>query len=744
MKKTSFLFISVLLVNLLNAQSQVLKNGIYLPTKKGGNTILPVASKSIVPMQQPTSTIILVGGKMDPNKMGNLLLPDAPNTDTKNHTYVTNPNFVDLRSTVGTVTTDAPKNSSNKVNNNQNIDVVDNGLTSLTSSNNTGYGSLLDNANEPSLLNKTSSSNTQTGSLLEPLVSTTAPSKSNTNITRNTTQKRMETVDPSLMNLNQKKVSYNNDQPIVTGVPNKIMPPLASIDTKLAGATSKLKMPELAAIDGQTNENTSKSGMPELAPIEGSLDKNDNKSLMPELASIEDENAVKNVQQNIEQPKVKTNLRGFYMPVGTTLNSKNGRSFIFKPAVPVQESEEKKDISEETISTKPSAGGGMGMPALAPIVDEPKKDNSIPALAPIENITKTAETAAMTALTPIRNYTQQQNQQAQPPQNVQYGATKATYQTQQQLLQAAKNHQHDPNNPCCKVQMYNPAAAKKTVAKKPVYRKKRYYRQPQQEIVYVYEDVHQQPVERVETVVYVPTQKQYSRPQSQTYQTQQTQPVQQQVQQVQQPQQKVIYRDYTNQYTKQTPQQQNNCNCPGTTNQQQKTSADGKKYYNPNNYASGLNAGPTSGDYSGSNNSNNVNINYTFYLNPRGKYSVGLYNNYCTFLVSQNGELKEYKINGDPSIDPNSYRPRLNYFGKPENVAGVPIEYNYNRTVHRIGNIKFEYDFEGFFKTVGNSNVFYNSRSSLAKVDDINVQYDANANVTSVDPNNGLIQFNPQ
>jgi hypothetical protein len=135
-------------------------------------------------------------------------------------------------------------------------------------------------------------------------------------------------------------------------------------------------------------------------------------------------------------------------------------------------------------------------------------------------------------------------------------------------------------------------------------------------------------------------------------------------------------------------------------------------------------------------------MNYAFYLNPRGKYSVGVFNNNSTIIISQDGKFKEYKIN-DGSIDPNNYKPKLNSYGYPESVAGVPIEYNYNTTVHKVGNVVFTYDFEDYFKTVGNSNVNYTSHSSLASVDGINVHYDEKNNVSSVDANNGLIQFNP-
>jgi hypothetical protein len=280
----------------------------------------------------------------------------------------------------------------------------------------------------------------------------------------------------------------------------------------------------------------------------------------------------------------------------------------------------------------------------------------------------------------------------------------------------------------------NPATKKRVATKKRTI-KKTYYTKKKaspKTVVYAYK---QDPIQtkNTERIVYVPLQseqEQIKQPKQQVY-TPKEEPSQNK--------EKVVYRDYTNVYSKESPLYQTPCNCP-QSNQQATIAKDAKSYYNPNNYAAGLNSGPTSGDYPIATSASNADMKYTFYVNPRGKYGVSIYNNNFSVLLSQNGKVMEYKAYGEGS---NTGNPKLNYFGSPESIAGIPIEYNYNRTVHKIGNIKFDYDFEGFFKTVGNSMVFYNSRSSLSKVDNINVKYDASGNVTSVDSNNGVIQYNP-
>jgi len=423
------------------------------------------------------------------------------------------------------------------------------------------------------------------------------------------------------------------------------------------------------------------------------------------------------------------------MPPGTTLNANNKLSYIFKPIS--QNEENKLENIDEINNTKPSAGGGMGLPALTPI-ESVSFRNNISEIASNDEKKLIAATNTLAPKKTIVKYPQQQ--------------INTQNQTQQQLLQAAKNHQHDPSNPCCKVQIYKKPVVRKVAYKKPLYRYKRVYRQPvQQQVEYIYQQEPQliETKERivyvpatsstantktVERIIYVPQPKQQNIPPVQkNYQTQEQQPVKQQ-------DSRVVYRDYTNTYSKQV-EKNNNYNSPNSSSQP--LSKDGKKYYSPSNYAPNLVSGPTSGDYPVAGNTSDVNMKYSFYINGRGKYSVGLYNDYCSILLSQNGKVIEYKVNGDPKADPNSYKPRLNYFGSPESIAGIPIEYNYNRSVHKIGNTQFDYDFEGFFKNVGNSQVLYTSRSSLLSVDGVRVNYDAMGNVSNVDYNNGLIQYNP-
>ena len=138
------------------------------------------------------------------------------------------------------------------------------------------------------------------------------------------------------------------------------------------------------------------------------------------------------------------------------------------------------------------------------------------------------------------------------------------------------------------------------------------------------------------------------------------------------------------------------------------------------------------------NHGNEAPMKYTFHVNKDGKYGISIYNDYAYVLLSQNGNVIEYRMGSDANLG----KPKLNFFGAPTVVAGIPIEYNYNRSVNKIGNICFEYDFEGFFKKVGKSCVFYNSRSRLSNVENIFVRYDGNGMVSSVDPNNGTVLLN--
>ncbi len=457
---------------------------------------------------------------------------------------------------------------------------------------------------------------------------------------------------------------------------------LAPISSSEIKVKDKSGMPELAPIPYASKPNNT-SIMPELAPIVGIEIKSDEKkssNIMPDLAPIEDNSNINKTGENINS-KNDGKPRGFILPTGTLFKATDSKTYIIKP-ISSQTDIEKDETNQQ--SYKPSAGGGMGL-----VLEENLSDIMV---------------------------TQNTNP-IQP--------------TKQQLELAAKQHKHDPNNPCCKVQMYNASSPKKII------KKRKYTTKKIAPVLYTYKQDPAQ-TKNIERIVYVPVQpnQQYQQPKQETYSNKPTETLTQ----VNPPKEKVVYRDYTNTYTKQTvSNNSNNCVCPGNNTQQKNNVNDPKAYYNASNYANGLNAGPTSGDYPMNNKSSEADMKYTFYVNPRGKYGVSLYNSFCSVLLLQNGKVVEFKEYGDP----NQPKPKLNYFGSPESIGGIPIEYNYNRSVHKIGNIVLDYDFEGFFKTVGSSNVFYTSRSSLSKVDNVNVRYDGMGNVTSVDQNDGLIKYNP-
>ena len=756
----------------------------------------PTIAKNILPLNNTTTSntstiqqpsfLDLNGGNYDGNNGAVLFTSNSNTTKKEQPKYIYKKNEPKLinnstKTVVGFTKDGLPS-------------LIDNSYTSNTNSTTTNTRNSVESL--PSLLDgdtkniktnninvNSNTFNNQTNNQLAPLNDNRAKQISPS--FQSNVRSNIETVSPTLMN-GQKNISQNNQGNNNQTLNGYKMPPLASVNLKndavntaigskfsmpalasIEGATSNIKkngdlMPQLAPIEGgNLKENTSNNGMPALAPLEQLSNKNNSNNGMPELAAIEGDNntSLNNQNQmpelvninenNINKPnyqtiinskngKVKTNLKGLIMPPGTTLTATDKRSYIFKPTIPVDEAEIEPGFDNN--SFKPSAGGGMGLAALTPMesISSTIINTEITPVTKVETITKPT---LLPALTPLNNI--YQYQQSQPQQRV--IAQPSNYQSQQQLLQAAKNHQHDPNNPCCKVQQYK----KKVAYKKPAYRYKRVYRQPmQQQVEYIYEQP--EPVERiiyvqsptpqrqretVERIVYVPSQTR-----------QQTEPVVKKIytQEIQQPvkqqDSRVVYRDYTNTYTKPI-EKNNNCNCPNTSNQP--VSKDGKKYYSAANYDPNLVAGPTSGDYPIAGRTSEINMKYSFYINGRGKYSVGLFNDYCTILLQQNGKVVEYKVNGDPSADPSTYRPRLNYFGSPETIAGIPIEYNYNRSVHKIGSIKFEYDFEGFFKSVGSSQVLYTSRSSLQSVDGVRVNYDAMGNVSNVDANNGIIQYNP-
>lgn len=766
MKIISLLTFSVFCSLIVNSQSNTLK-GTILPTQYKSVLISPSTNNSaeILSQDKPVykiNNIVLVGGRMDPKKGGNVILPNSQNSSESN--YVSSQILpLAYRSYVGfngpiifqapqskksvvTVTTD---NKKTVMKSTPIVTEPINKIESLTQ--------LTTNSIQPLIANDNKSL-TDNRSLTDGFQSLVSKDKEIINTPINLTPltdyfpkaensfKPKETVDPALMSLTSYNPKYNNKS--LTSLPE-----LASLDNisesqKIRNNESLLKMPELGAIEG-TAKNKQKGNTPELAPIEGII-KSKQKELMPELATIEG-TSTKNTQGNlipelapIEKSnevqknismielapiitessfnnnkqytgKQKTGTRGYNIPNGTS--SSTYKSILFKPTTNKSE-ESINAYRDEVINSKPSAGGGMGMPALAPIEYMPKV-NPVPELAAIdEKYLKKETNLPIPELAPIESFTRQEI----PRKELYVSIPNQAKSTSQAI---PNQHYHTCN--CLYCQKYVNAPQKK----KPTTTKKYTSKKPtsNQKIVYIYRDAPQ-PTQPTERIVYVPAQEN-----QQYYQQPQPQP------QKQEPQ-KIIYRDYTNTYNNSG--YNKDCNCPQQGNRQTGGENDVKKYYNPNNYSPELTAGPTSGDYPLNKISSNINMRYSFYLTDRGKYSVGVYNESATILLSQNGKVLEYKINADPNTDPYAYNPKKNFFGSPESIGGVPIEYNYNRSVHKIGNIKFEYDFEGFFKTVGSSKILYTSRSSLAKVDGIGVSYDSGGNVTGVDPNNGIISYNPE
>ena len=491
--------------------------------------------------------------------------------------------------------------------------------------------------------------------------------------------KEVETIDPSLI----KQPGLN--------------PLTGSSISKVIGRT----LPELAPIEGKQNNLSKKieNGLPELAPIEGSYNKPNVSDGIPQLAPIESDNQQKNYDD-----KSSSSPKGLSMPTGTKLNSQNGSSYIFKPITIV------KNVNDKTSSgdnipyrNKPSAGGGLVMPELSPIekMVDSKKD-IIPALAPIEKL-ETIKEDLIPELAPIEATAYKKDFSIPALASL----NSAQYQPKKSRKAVPCVHIHAPNCPCFH------STAKQPVAKKKTYTAKRKSASPR--VIYVYRDAPKT-FESKERIVYVPEQQK-------TEYKEETK---------QQPM--VLYRDYTNAYNKQQTQQASTSN----TNSKPSNIQDAQKYYNPNNYAQGLTSGPTSGDYPMTNHGNDAPMKYTFHVNKDGKYGISIYNDYAYVLLSQNGNVIEYRMSSDANLG----KPKLNFFGAPTVVAGIPIEYNYNRSVNKIGNICFEYDFEGFFKKVGKSCVFYNSRSRLSNVENIFVRYDGNGMVSSVDPNNGMVLLN--
>lgn len=549
----------------------------------------------------------------------------------------------------------------------------------------------------------------------------------------------LETIDPAFL---QPK-NNNTTATTVNNTKTTVMPELAAIEggAKPSGNYNRSGMPELAAIEGGYKP-ASQSGMPALAPIEGGYNPNaSNQKTMPELAAIEGTATGQNAtygmvalapiegqdnyyqQQPANPQPQKTNYnpnapRGFTLNKGTILAAQDRVTYVVKPVTP-QLAPKTTTPNQEVVyyNYKPGAGGGSLMPELAaiePMTSTQTFGNNMPALAPIEGNVEKREIMPALALIEQQTVATQYYNAQQPAPKLAPANAGANYNQQY-------NRPTATTQPCAcpvpkKKKWYPPK--KKYVYRPPVQQEIRYVERPSQTIVYVPVQQQQQtnpPTPPKQEVVYQP-------------------PVQQQ------PKDNFTYRDYTNTYKKEEPR--NTCNC-GTQQSQPKPSVftkseDPSVYYDPSKY-SGVSAGPTSGDYpvNPTQYAADAGLRYTFYVNRKGEYSVGVFNSLANVLVSQDGKVIEYKIN---QAQDQYNTPKTNYFGSVDNIAGIPITYNYNRSVNRIGNVDFTYDFEGFIKTIGGNQVLYNNRSKLAQVGNVHVTYSGNT-VTGVTPNNGLVYF---
>lgn len=497
-----------------------------------------------------------------------------------------------------------------------------------------------------------------------------------------------ETVDPSLLNPTKATINLASNYATTT-----VMPELVAIEGgKTRGYTNTSVMPELAPIEGKPTASYSSNTMPQLAPIEGTVPgsvQGKPTTSMPQLAPIYEEQTL---NANNALTPISTNnpnaTRGMEMPKGTVLAAQKRVSYVFKPAVP-QTTTTKQEFVE---NYKPGAGGGYIMPELEKIENSSTNStSSMPALALIEQ-----------------------------------QAVATNYYTQQQPVRLAAAQPVAPK----KVAAQQPCNCP-TVKKKKWYppKKKYYYKPPVQPTVKYVEQPSQ-------TIVYVPVQQQQQTSPAPAQQPVYQQPVQQQ------PKDNFTYRDYTNTYKKEQ-NYKNPCNCGTQSSQPQQTkpsiftkSEDPSVYYDPTKY-SGVSAGPTSGDYpvNPTDVGTDLGMRYTFFVNRKGEYSVKVYNSLMDVLIRQDGKVIEYNVNG--TQDANAPK---NYFGSIDNLAGVPITYNYNRSINRIGNLDFTYDFEGFIKTIGGTPVVYNNRSKLSQVGNVHVTYNGNA-VSGVTPNNNLVVF---
>lgn len=537
----------------------------------------------------------------------------------------------------------------------------------------------------------------------------------NTNKTKNTTVGNNGMIDlapleNTLPNPNTKQnlgmpdlLPINERGSAVNTKPNTGMIDLAPIEGGVAAnSKSNTVMIDLAPIEGGSNTSKPDIGMPNLAPINDEVG-------APTLADIE---AIKNKEAN-KRPS--TAEKAIQLPKGTILASQLGLAYIVKPAIP----RVLIDSSDNNIqSFKPKAGGGFGMIDLAPIEQDAntakfQPNNGMIDLAPIETTTILANQTTMIDLAPIEDYQPPAENNIRPANTYQAQTAPVYYQPQPKKVYTQTQKKWKPN-PC-------PCAVPKRKWYPPKKRTYSYTKPAPQQPATVIKYIDRPR----ETIVYVPVQQQ------QQQKTEYKQPVQQE-----QPKDKFVYTDYTNTYKK-ADTYNKTCNC---NNQQQTTSTtpkDPAQYYNPSNYV-GLNAGPTSGDYPVNPTNQNVGspMQYAFYVNKKGEYSVNVYNNYASVLISQNGRIQEYKINDQQTA---ANTPKYNYFGSAESIGGIPIEYNYNRTVNKIGNVDFTYDFEGFIKTIGASTVQYNSRSRISQVDNIVVSYNGTEAVGVNPPNTGRV-----
>lgn len=493
-------------------------------------------------------------------------------------------------------------------------------------------------------------------------------------------------------------------------------------------------MPDLVPINERGVSATPKpsNGMIDLAPIDGGvvLQKPKSSTTMIDLAPIDNANNgaptfadIEAIKNNTKSNRAVTAEKGLQLPKGTILASQLGLSYIVKPAIPKQQIDSFSNIDNQTQNFRPKAGGGFNMIDLAPIesdaVVKSSQNNGMIDLAPIETTSvATQSQTTMIDLAPVETNNYQppaENNVRSYSQNYQPQQAPVYYQPQPKQVYTNTVRKKWKPNPC-------PCAVPKRKWYPP---KKRTYsytkpapKQPAPVVKYI-----DRPRE---TIVYVPIQQQ------QQQKVEYKQPAQQE-----QPQEKIIYKDYTNTYKK-TETYNKTCNC---NNQQQATSStpkDPSQYYNPANYA-GVSAGPTAGDYP-VNSSGDKNVGspmqYAFYVNPKGQYSVSVYNSYASILISQNGSVVETKINDQQTA---ANTPKTNYFGSPESMGGIPIEYNYNRSVNRIGDLQFTYDFEGFIKSIGSTNILYNSRSKIAQVDNIFINYNGTEAISVSPPNTGRV-----